>query len=106
MVSNRRRGRATRRRKFNLIRASFLLVAIALGGSSASAMPLAPRASFAAPDNLVNVKIVCEQDGRCFKVGRRPVARWVYGEGNFYGPYVGPGYYGPPGNHRVSFFGY
>ena len=25
--------------------------------------------------------------------------RWVYGDGAFYGPYVGPGNYGAPGKH-------
>lgn len=49
-----------------------------------------------------NIKIVCEQNGLCFRLrGRRPVARWVYGDGAFYGPgpYMGPGYYGRPSVH-------
>jgi len=52
--------------------------------------------TIARPDLAVNVKIICEEDGHCYQRGRRPVAHWVYGEGNFSGPYVGPGYYGSP----------
>jgi hypothetical protein len=70
--------------------------ALALAASSASAMPLVPRASITASDDVVNVKIICSEDGYCYQRGRRPVARWVYGEKNFSGPYTGPGYYGPP----------
>ncbi len=82
-----------------MIRASFLILAVALAGSSASAMPLAPRAAIAAPDAVVNIKIICEEDGHCYQRGRRPVARWVYGEKNFFPTYTGPGYYGWP-NYR------
>ncbi len=63
-------------------------------------MPLMRPGSAVGPDNAVNVKIVCEQNGHCYHRGRRPVARWVYGEGAFYGPtYVGPGYYGRPSQY-------
>lgn len=55
-----------------------------------------PAAAIPQPDALIHVKIVCHEDGRCFRQGRRPTARWVYGEGNFSGPYKGPGYYGSP----------
>jgi hypothetical protein len=83
-----------------LIRTSFFVMAFALSlsvaASSASAMPLAPRASLAASHDVVDVKIICLEDGYCFHRGRRPVARWVYGEKNFSGPYTGPGYYGSP----------
>jgi hypothetical protein len=82
-----------------LIRTSFFLMAFALAASSASAMPLAPRASIAAPDDVVNAKIICSEGGHCYQRGRPPVARWVYGEKNFSGPYAGPGYYGWP-NYR------
>jgi hypothetical protein len=58
-------------------------------------MPLAARAAIAAPE-VVNVKIICEENGLCYQRGRTPVARWVYGEKNFYGPYAGPRYYGSP----------
>ena len=34
-------------------------------------------ASIAAPDNLVSVKIICEEDGHSNQRGRRPVARWL-----------------------------
>ena len=62
-------------------------------------MPLVPPAAIVQADNIVNVKIVCEQDGYCYHRGRRPVARWVYGNNVFYGPYAGPGNYGRPGSH-------
>lgn len=74
----------------------FVALALALAASSATAMPLTPRAAMAAPNVVVDVKIVCQEDGYCYQRGRRPVARWVYGEKNFSGPYTGPGYYGWP----------
>jgi hypothetical protein len=73
--------------------------AFALAASGSSAMPLVPRASIAGSDDMVTVKIICSEDGYCYQRGRRPVARWVYGERNFSGPYTGRGYYGPP-NYR------
>jgi hypothetical protein len=82
-----------------LIRTLFLLLALELAGSSAWGMPLAPPASIAALDNVVNVKIICLEDGYCYQRGRRPVARWVYGEKSFSGPYTRPGYYGWPNWH-------
>ena len=81
-----------------LIRTSFFLMAFALTASTAFAMPLTPRAAIAAPDDVTEVKIICLEDGRCYQRGRPPVARWVYGEKNFSGPYTGPGYYGWPNN--------
>jgi hypothetical protein len=84
-----------------LKRAVLYALAIGFVASSACAMPLVQRGAIMPADNVVNVRIVCEQDGRCYQRGRRPVARWVYGEDAFYGPgpYVGPGYYGRPGYH-------
>jgi hypothetical protein len=91
----------------NLKKLSFLALAIGLVSSSASAMPLVQSSATMHVDNFVNVKIVCEPDGRCFHRGRRPIARWVYGEDVFRPTYVGPGYYGNPGRHSIwwpSFF--
>jgi len=82
-----------------LIRTSFFVIAFALAASSASALPLAPRTSIAPHDIVVSAKIICFEDGHCIQRGRPPVARWVYGEKNFSGPYTGPGYYGWP-NYR------
>ena len=85
-----------------MIRTSFLALAVAVAASGASAMPFAQSGQIRyTNDSVVNVKIVCEQNGYCYQRGRRPVARWVYGEDAFYGPfaYVGPGYYGRPGKH-------
>ena len=78
-----------------------ILFALAIGcvASSASALPLVPHSAIAPTPSVVNVRIVCEPDGHCYQQGRRPVARWVYGEAIFNGPYVGPGYYGNPGRH-------
>lgn len=63
--------------------------------SNALAAPLLSQ-KLAPPSMTENVKIICDEGGNCVRAGRRPVARWVYGEGNFYGPYAGPGYYGSP----------
>ena len=79
-----------------MIRTSFFLLAFAFIASGAAAMPLPPRAAIAISNVIVDVKIVCEENGRCYQRGRTPVARWVYGEKNFSGPYVGHGYYGSP----------
>ena len=50
------------------------------------------------PDSPVTAaKVICDEAGVCYRPNkRRPVARWVYGDKNFYGPYAGPGYYGNP----------
>ena len=79
-----------------MIRMSIFLIALAFAASNASAMPLAPRATLTPPDVIIDVKIICEESGFCYQKGRRPVARWVYGEKNFSGPYTGPGNYGWP----------
>jgi hypothetical protein len=84
-----------------VIRTLFLVSALGLATSSVSAMPLMRPAAAIGADNIVNVKVVCEPDGRCYQRGRRPVARWVYGEGAFSGP-VGPGYYGRPSQYWNS----
>jgi hypothetical protein len=91
----------------NLKKLTFLALVIGWISSSASAMPLAQTGAVMHADNLVSVRIICEPDGRCFHRGRRPVARWVYGEDVFQPRYVGPGYYGNPGRHSIwwpSFF--
>ena len=83
-----------------MIRTTVFALTIGFFATGASAMPLLNQANaFAQSDNVIAVKIICEENGRCSKRGRKPVARWVYGEGNFSGPYVGPGYYGWPA-HR------
>ena len=73
----------------------FIVLAIAFLASNASAMPISSLGN-ATLSQIVEVKIICEEDGYCIKRGRKPVARWVYGEGAFYGPYDGPRYYGNP----------
>ena len=78
-----------------MIKTSFVVLAIGILASSASAMPVVPLGHAFAPE-AVEVAIICEADGYCFKRGRKPGARWVYGEGAFYGPYAGPGNYGNP----------
>jgi hypothetical protein len=87
-----------------LIKTSFILIALLFVGSRASAMPLVSRASIVDPDAVVKAKIICEEDGRCYQRGRPPVARWIYGEKSFWGPYVGPGYYGSPAYHSRWWF--
>jgi hypothetical protein len=92
-----------------LIKTTILAAAAVFYVATASAMPVLGQVnSIARPETITEVKIICEQDGYCHQRGRRPVARWVYGEGNFDGPYVGPGYYGRPGHHWIwwPFLGY
>jgi hypothetical protein len=78
-------------------------VAIGMLSTTAFATPLLNQAnSIAQPSLPENVRIICEEDGRCYRApGRRPVARWIYGDGAFYGPYDGPRYYGWP-NRRYA----
>jgi hypothetical protein len=55
----------------------------------------------AGPASLTQeVRVICEANGVCYRPPGRPlVAEWVYGDGAFYGPSVGPGNYGRPGKH-------
>jgi hypothetical protein len=80
-----------------------ILFAAAAGSavSGASAAPLLSQTHAPlAPLLTQEVRVVCEENGTCYRPPtRRPVARWVYGDGAFYGPYVGPGNYGAPGKH-------
>ena len=88
-----------------------LIVAAALFGLSSTAafsVPLLNQASsMARPAALTeNVRVICEENGFCYHVGRRPVARWIYGNGAFHGPYDGPRNYGAPGRHyKWAIFG-
>lgn len=81
-----------------------ILFALVVGSaaSGASAAPLLNQAnSVIGPSLTQEVKIVCDANGLCYRPpGRRLVARWVYGDDAFYGPYVGSGNYGPPGRHH------
>ncbi|MBI5261820.1 MAG: hypothetical protein HY852_08405 [Bradyrhizobium sp.] len=65
---------------------------------SAHAAPLNQGQSALAPAPLAEqVKVICDEAGQCYRPPkRRLTARWVYGDGNFYGPYTEPGYYGNP----------
>jgi hypothetical protein len=95
-----------------MVRAALFAQVIGLVSSSAMALPaLTPGHSIAQPDRIVEIKIICTVDGKCDRPPtRRPVARWVYGDGAFFGPgsYSGPGYYGLPGSHWrwFPFFGF
>ena len=71
------------------------LLGVSLLVGEVHAMPAFRQAKL--PALVENAKIICNEDGRCFRPPvRKPVARWVYGDNNFVGPYVGPGYYGNP----------
>jgi hypothetical protein len=75
--------------------------------SAAFSMPLLNQANLIARPSapMEKVRVVCEENGVCYRVGPRPIARWIYGDGAFYGPYVGPRYYGAPGRHyKWAFF--
>jgi hypothetical protein len=89
-----------------MIKISQLVVLFGLATcSAASALPMSLGPAKALEQSIVNVRIICGEDGRCYQRGRRPVARWVYGDGNFSGPYTGPGYYGNP-RYRWSWWPY
>jgi hypothetical protein len=65
--------------------------------TSASAAPLLNQGStISQPTTLENVRLVCREDGRCYRTGgRRYVERRYYGGSYAYGPrraYVEPGY--------------
>jgi hypothetical protein len=72
-----------------------------LVSTAAFSMPLFNQAGTVATPALPveNVRVVCEENGVCYQFGRRLTARWIYGDGAFYGPYDGPHYYGAPGRH-------
>jgi hypothetical protein len=71
---------------------------VTLSTTAFSMPPLNQASSITRPVLAENARIVCEESGVCYRVpGRRPVARWIYGDGAFYGPYDGPRYYGWPG---------
>ena len=80
------------------------LVTALLTATHAGAAPLLSH-SQPLPDSLVTAaKVICDEAGNCYRPHRRrPVARWVYGDTNFYGPYVGPGNYGNP-RYRYSWW--
>ncbi len=88
-----------------------LIVATAFFGlfsTAAFSMPVLNQAnSIARPPALTeNVRVICERNGFCYQVGRPLVARWIYGDGAFYGPYDGPRYYGAPNRrYKWSIFG-
>jgi hypothetical protein len=89
-------------------RLALAAVAIVTLSTTAFSMPLLNQASsLARPTLAENARIVCEESGVCYRLpGRRPVARWIYGDGAFYGPYDGPRYYGWPGRrYGWSFLG-
>ena len=84
-----------------------VLLALVLAGfaTMASAMvPINQGQAYAGLPMIEQARIVCEQDGHCYRPpGRRPLARWIYGEGAFSGPgpFTGPGNYGWPGSHSI-----
>jgi hypothetical protein len=72
--------------------------------TDASAAPLLSHMQPPADSVITAAKVICDEVGNCYRPHvRRPVATWVYGEKNFYGPYVGPGNYGNP-RYRYSWW--
>lgn len=71
----------------------------AFGMSSASAFPVAPLGEVASP--VEQVRLVCNQWGRCWRTGPRYYRYGYYGPRRFYGPGYGYGYYGP----RYGYYG-
>jgi hypothetical protein len=82
------------------------LAAVIMGATSTAALstPLFHQTAALTPV-AEQVRIVCDEAGVCYRpASRRPVARWIYGDGAFSGPYDGPRYYGDPARrYRWSF---
>ncbi|WP_298281525.1 hypothetical protein [uncultured Bradyrhizobium sp.] len=74
------------------IASALLMTSRAEALPASSQLRLAPAASM-----VTEAKVVCRESGHCYRPAvRRPVAKWVYGDNNFSGPYTGPGNYGSP----------
>jgi len=77
-----------------------MVISLALGAGAIFASPAADAAPLTKglamlPDNSIeNVRLVCDQVGRCYRT--RGARRVIYG--NSYG--YAPGYYGGPGYYR------
>jgi hypothetical protein len=84
-------------------RLALAVVATGLLSSSAFSMQLLNSSSAVDRPSLVtDVRIVCGEDGVCYRPpSRHLTARWIYGDNAFYGPYDGPHYYGAP-NRRYK----
>jgi hypothetical protein len=94
-----------------MVRGGLLALAIGSLTSGAWALPVLSPGHSTRTSDLLEVRVICTVDGQCKRPPhRRPVARWIYGDGAFFGPgpYSGPGYYGPPGSHWrwFPFFGF
>jgi hypothetical protein len=66
--------------------------AVAMFSTAAFSMSVPRQANLAAPRSasVENARIVCEESGQCYRLrGNRPVARWIYGDGAFYGRMTG-----------------
>ena len=85
-------------------RVMFAVAILGAMSTTALAMPMVRQTVSIAPV-AEQVRIVCDEAGVCYRpASRRPVARWIYGDGAFYGPYDGPRYYGDPARrYRWSF---
>jgi len=77
-----------------------MVISLALGAgaifasSAADAAPLTKGLAMLPNDNIENVRLVCDQVGRCYRT--RGGRRVIYGNSYGYAPgyYGGPGYYG------------
>jgi hypothetical protein len=79
--------------KIGLVAAS--LFGAIMASPAASAMPIAPAPAAPQVSDVEQVRLVCDQWGRCW---RQPNYGYGYGYGGgYYGPprYYGPRYYGP-----------
>jgi hypothetical protein len=90
-----------------------IVISLALGAgaifasSAADAAPLTKGLTVPPNDNIENVRLVCDQFGRCYRTrgGRRVIIQQGYGGGyapGYYGGY-GPGYYG--GGYGPGYYG-
>src|SRR5258705_13184237 len=79
-----------------------MVLSLALGAGAvfasfaADAAPLTKGLAMLPNDNIENVRLVCDQAGRCYRTrgGRRVIYGGGYGGGYAPGDYGGPRYYG------------
>jgi hypothetical protein len=64
------------------------------GSTGADAVPLTKGLAMLPDNSIENVRLVCDQVGRCYRT--RGARRVIYGNSYGYAPgyYAGPGYYG------------
>ena len=90
-----------------------VVISLAIGAgaifasSAANAAPITMAVAMLPNDNIENVRLVCDQVGRCYRTrgARRVIVQPGYANSYGYAPgyYAGPGYYG--GGYGPGYYG-